>query len=47
MDGPRNDYTKYVREEKKQISYDITYMWNIKKWYNAIIPNHPTLLQLK
>ena len=30
MAGPKHDHTKSVRE--RQISYDITYMWNFKKW---------------
>ena len=31
MDGPRNCHMCEVRE--RQISYDIAYMWNLKKWY--------------
>ena len=30
IDGPRDDYTKWSKSEQ-QISYDITYMWNLKK----------------
>ena len=31
MDGPRNYYTKRSKSEReRQISYDITYMWNLK-----------------
>ena len=31
MDGPRDYYTKYSKSEKeRKISYDITYMWNLK-----------------
>ena len=29
MDGPRDDHTKWSKSER-QISYDITYMWNLK-----------------
>ena len=31
MDGPRDYHTKRSKSERKrQISYDITYMWNLK-----------------
>ena len=31
MDGPRNYPTKWNKSEREiQISYDITYMWNLK-----------------
>ena len=31
MDGPRDYHTKWNKSEKeRQISYDITYMWNLK-----------------
>ena len=34
MDGPRNYHTKWSKlDRKRQISYDITYIWNLKKWY--------------
>ena len=32
MDGPRDCHTKWSKPEReRQISYDITYMWNLKK----------------
>ena len=32
MDGPRDHHTKWSKSEReRQISYDITYMWNLKK----------------
>ena len=31
VDRPRDDRTKSDRE--RQISYDIMFMWNLKKWY--------------
>ena len=32
MDGPRDDHTKgSMSDRERQISYDITYMWNLKK----------------
>ena len=31
IDGTRGDYTKSVRQ--RQILYEVTYMWNLKKWY--------------
>ena len=34
MDGPRDYHSKWSKSDKgRQISYDITYMWNLKKWY--------------
>ena len=34
MDGPRDYHTKWSESDReRQISYDITYMWNLKKWY--------------
>ena len=34
MGGPRDYYTKWRESEKeRQRAYDITYMWNLKKWY--------------
>ena len=34
MDGPRDYHTKWSKSDReRQISYDITYMWNLKKWY--------------
>ena len=33
MHGPR-DWTKWSKSDReRQISYDITYMWNLKIWY--------------
>ena len=34
MGGTRGDHTKWSKPERqRQMSYDITYMWNLKKWY--------------
>ena len=34
MDGPREYHTKWSKSgRERQIPYDITYMWNLKKWY--------------
>ena len=34
MDGPRDCHTEWSKSEReRQISYDITYMWNLKKGY--------------
>ena len=34
MDGPRDDHTKWSRSDREwQISYGITYMWNLKEWF--------------
>ena len=38
MDGPRDDHTKWSKSEiEGQIPYDITYVWNLKKWYTVIL----------
>ena len=34
MDGPRDDHTQWSKPgRERQISYDIAFMWNLKKWY--------------
>ena len=34
MDGPRDYNTKWSKSDKeRQTSYDIAYMWTLKKWY--------------
>ena len=34
MDGPRDHHTKWSQSDReRQIPYDITYMWHLKKWY--------------
>ena len=34
MDGPRDYHTKWSKSDReRQILYDITYMWNLKKWH--------------
>ena len=34
MDGPIDDHTKWSKPDReRQIPYDITYMWNLKKKY--------------
>ena len=38
MDGPRDYYTKWNKSEReKQMSYDITYTWNLKYDTNELI----------
>ena len=34
MHGPRGYYAKWNVRQRK-IPYDITYMWNLKKWYKC------------
>ena len=35
MDGPRDCHTEWSKSDReRQISYDIAYMWDLKKWYN-------------
>ena len=33
MNGPRDDYTKWSKSDRKEISDDIAYIWDLKKWY--------------
>ena len=34
MDRPRDCHTEWSKSDReRQISYDIAYMWNLKKWY--------------
>ena len=38
MDGPRDYHTKWSKSEReRQITYDITYMWNLKYATNELI----------
>ena len=38
MDGPRDYYTKWSKPDReRQISYDITYIWNLKNESNELI----------
>ena len=37
MDGPRDDHTKRSKSDReRQISYDITHMWNLKNDTNEL-----------
>ena len=51
MDGPRDYHTKWSKSDReRQISYDIAYMWNLKKWYKWTSlhnRNRPTDLENK
>ena len=34
MDGPRDHHTGWSKSDREiQMSYIITYIWNLKKWY--------------
>ena len=34
MDGPKDYHTRWSKSDReRQLSYDIAYMWNLKKWY--------------
>ena len=34
MDWPRDCHTEWSKSDREgQISYDIAYIWNLKKWY--------------
>ena len=46
MDGSRDYHTKYSKSgRKKQIAYDITYMWNLK--YDTDEPIYKTETDLE
>ena len=49
MDGPRDYHTKWSKSEReRQISYDITYMWNLEKWYKeTYLQNRNTLTDIE
>ena len=51
MDGPRDYHTKWSKPDReRQISYAITYMWNLKIWYKWIYlqnRNRPTDIEKK
>ena len=37
MDGPRDSHTEWSKSEReKHISYNITYIWDLEKWYRWI-----------
>ena len=38
MDEPRDDHTKWSKSDReRQISCDITYMWNLKNYTNELV----------
>ena len=38
MDGPRDYHTKWSKSDReRKVSYDITYMWNLKTDTNDLI----------
>ena len=51
IDRPKDDHTKWNRPQReRQIWYDVTYMWNLKKRYNGFTykkRNIPTDLENK
>ena len=38
MAGPRDYHTKLSQKKKRQMPYDITYMWNLKYEKNGEFP---------
>ena len=46
MDGPRDYHIKWSKSDReRQISYDITYMWNLKKkWIQMNLQNGNRLI---
>ena len=48
MDGRRDCHTEWNRSDKRQISYDITYMWILKKLYKwTYLPNRNRLTDIE
>ena len=54
IDGLRNDHTEWSKPDReRQISYEITYMWNLKKkkyiykWIYIQKRNRPTNIESK
>ena len=48
MDGPRDYYTKWYKSDReRQVSYDITYMWNIIKTIQVNLLTKQTDLKIK
>ena len=49
MDGPRDYHTKWSKSEReRQISYDIAYMWNLKKGYKwTYLQNRNRLIDIE
>ena len=51
MDGPRDYHTKWNKADRERQIYEITYMWNLKKyWYKWIYLqniNRPTDIRNK
>ena len=38
MNGPRDYHAEWSKSDReRQISYDITHMWNLKKWYVCLV----------
>ena len=35
MDGPGDYHTKWSQSGRERQIYDLTYMWNLKKWYKG------------
>ena len=48
MDGPEIIILSEVNQKEEEITYDITYMQNLKKWYKWIyLQNRNTLTELE
>ena len=49
MDGPRDYHTKWSKSDRERhISYDITYMWNVKKRYKwTYLQNRNRLIDIE
>ena len=47
--GPRDYHPKWSKSDReRQISYDIAYIWNLKKWYKLnYLQNRNQLLDLE
>ena len=49
IDGHRDYHTKWSKSDReRQMSYDITHMWNLKKWYKwTYLQNRNRLTDIK
>ena len=49
MDGPKDCHIEWSKSDReRQISYDITYRWNLKKWYKwTYLPNRNRVTDVK
>ena len=49
MDGPRDHHIKWSKSDReRQILYDSTYVWNLKRWYKwTYLQNRTRLMDIE